>query len=151
MECRHFWCMLGTLLYVDHYFSWDTEMFGRNPVAVLATNFLLSHNRKLLRTIITAMSFTYLDYPGNVPVWLHDGNVGYIFGGQAHCSLCSCPSCTAVSFSPTLLWSSLDSGLRPGRSESSSGGSVTIVSKHYWMHIMDPWKATITTGQDYCL
>ncbi len=54
-------------------------LYVTNPVAVLATLFLFSYT-KLFRTIITAMSFTYLDYPKNpsVPVWLHDGNVGYL-------------------------------------------------------------------------
>ncbi len=79
----YIWTLVGTVIALCRYFSWATRMFGRNPVAVLATLFLLSYT-KLLRTIIAAMSFTYIDYPDNpsVPVWLHDGNVGYLEGKQ---------------------------------------------------------------------
>ena len=58
-----------------------TRVFGSNPVAVLATLFLLSY-AKLLRTIIAALYFTFLDYPDEVrvAVWLYDGNVLYIHG-----------------------------------------------------------------------
>ncbi len=77
----YIWTLVGIVIVMCHYFSWATRMFGRNPVAVLATLFLLSYT-KLLRTIIAAMSFTYLDYPDNprVPVWVYDGNVGYLKG-----------------------------------------------------------------------
>ena len=61
------------------YKTWAVRMFGRNPVAVLATLFLFSYT-KLLRTIITALSFTFLEYPdrSEVAVWLYDGNVRYL-------------------------------------------------------------------------
>ncbi len=54
---------------------------GTNPISVLATLFLLSY-AKLLRTIIAAVSFTTLDYPGDETkaVWLYDGNIGYLDG-----------------------------------------------------------------------
>jgi len=57
------------------------KVFGSNPVAVLATLFLLSY-AKLLRTIIAALYFTFLDYPDEVrvAVWLYDGNIVYIHG-----------------------------------------------------------------------
>ncbi len=78
------WMLVGVVIVLCHYFSWATKMFGRNPVAVLATLFLLSYS-KLLRTIISAMFFTYLNYPDNprAPVWLHDGNVNYLNGKHA--------------------------------------------------------------------
>ena len=52
-----------------------------NHVAVLSTLFLLSYT-KLLRTIITAFSFTTLDYPDDrsAAVWVYDGNIGYLKG-----------------------------------------------------------------------
>ena len=54
---------------------------GSNPVAVLATLLLLSYT-KLLRTIISALIFTFLDYPNEVQVavWLYDGNIKYLHG-----------------------------------------------------------------------
>ena len=53
----------------------------RNPVATLATLILFSYT-KLLRTIITALSFAVLNYPNGSYriVWLYDGTVGYLQG-----------------------------------------------------------------------
>ena len=51
---------------------------NRNPVAALCTLILLSYS-KLIRTIITALQFTHLDYPDGSReiVWLYDANVQY--------------------------------------------------------------------------
>ena len=59
-------------------------MFGKNPVAALATLFLLSYS-KIFRTIIVALSFTILEYPANnrQAVWLYDGNIPY-FQSASH-------------------------------------------------------------------
>ena len=53
-----------------------TALLGNNPVAVLATLFLLSHT-KILHTITAALSFTQVEYPHNQSktVWLYDANV----------------------------------------------------------------------------
>ena len=58
-----------------------SRLFGSNPVAVLATLFLLSYG-KLLRTVITAMFSTTLEYSNEVTVavWLCDGNIRYLHG-----------------------------------------------------------------------
>ena len=55
-----------------------TLLGNRNPVAALCTLILLSYS-KLIRTIITALQFTYLDYPDGSReiVWLYDANVPY--------------------------------------------------------------------------
>ena len=57
-----------------------TKIFGRNPVAVLATLFLLSYT-KLLR-IGPPFSYTFLEYPNNsqIAVWLYDGNIRFLSG-----------------------------------------------------------------------
>ena len=58
------------------------QLVGRkNPVATLATLILLPYT-KLLRTVITSLSFAILDYPDNSQeiVWLQDGTVGYLHG-----------------------------------------------------------------------
>ena len=75
------WVLVFTIIILCYYKSWAVRMFGRNPVAVLATLFLLSY-AKLLRTIITALSFTFPEYPdgSEVAVWLYDGNVRYLQG-----------------------------------------------------------------------
>ena len=53
-----------------------TALLGNNPVAVLATLFLLSYT-KILHTITAALSFTQAEYPHNESktVWLYDANV----------------------------------------------------------------------------
>ena len=72
---------MGLIIIASEYSSRITRVFGSIPVAVLATLFLLSY-MKLLRTIIAALYFTYLDYPDDlqVAVWLYDGNILYIHG-----------------------------------------------------------------------
>ena len=54
---------------------------GHNPIATLATLIWLS-NAKLFRTVISAVSFTALDYPNSTQqlVWFPDGNVRYLYG-----------------------------------------------------------------------
>ena len=55
-----------------------TLLSNRNPVAALCTLILLSYS-KLIRTIITALQFTHLDYPdGSHEIdWLYDASVPY--------------------------------------------------------------------------
>ena len=75
------WSLVGLIIIGCEYSSRIAKLFGSNPVAVLVTLFLLSY-AKLLRTIITAMFFTLLDYPDEVQVavWLYDANVQYFHG-----------------------------------------------------------------------
>ena len=75
------WSLVGLIIIASEYSTRIARMFGSNPVAVLATLFLLSY-AKLLRTIIAALYFTFLDYPDEVrvAVWLYDGNIVYIHG-----------------------------------------------------------------------
>ena len=67
-----------TIIITSHYSSRVAKLFGSHPVQVLATLFLLSYT-KILRTLITAFSFTVLVYPDNskTVVWLVDGSVEY--------------------------------------------------------------------------
>ena len=76
------WSLVVIIISVSHYSTGKVaRLFGRNPIAVLATLFLLSY-AKLLRTIIAALSVTYVEYPNNshVAVWLYDGNIKYLGG-----------------------------------------------------------------------
>ena len=73
------WALLGIIILISHYSSKVATILGTNPIAVLATLFLLSYS-KLLRAVITALSYTLLEYPNNsnVAVWIYDGNIGYL-------------------------------------------------------------------------
>ena len=55
------WSLVFLIIISSEYSSSIAKVFGSNPVAVLATLFLLSY-AKLLRTIIAALYPTYLDY-----------------------------------------------------------------------------------------
>ena len=54
-------------------------MLGSNPVAILATLFLLFY-AQILRTIISTLSFTILQYPNDETqvVWLYDASIRYL-------------------------------------------------------------------------
>ena len=76
------WSMVGLIIIVSHYSTYAAKLFGRNPVAVLATLFLLSYT-KLLKTIITIFSVGFMQYPETGKrraVWLYDANVGFLQG-----------------------------------------------------------------------
>ena len=75
------WSLVGIIIICSYYSGRVARVFGRNPIAVLATLFLLSY-AKLLRTVIAALSYTSLEYPNNtqIVVWLYDGNVRYLSG-----------------------------------------------------------------------
>jgi len=71
----YIWIITAVIIVVAHYSSKGARLIGNNSVQVLATLFLLSYS-KLLRTIITAISFTFLDFPDGLrTVWLYDENV----------------------------------------------------------------------------
>ena len=75
------WALVGMIIIGSHYSGRVAKVFGSNPVAVLATLFLLSY-AKLLRTVIAVLSYTYLEYSNNsqIAVWLYDGNIRYLSG-----------------------------------------------------------------------
>ena len=71
--------LIGTIIVLCKVSKKFATLLGnRNPVAALCTLILLSYS-KLIRTIITALQFTYLDYPDGTReiVWLYDGNISY--------------------------------------------------------------------------
>ena len=75
------WSLVGLIIFISHFSRKITSLLGSNPIAVLATLFLISYT-KILRTIIAALSFRYLEYPDgiNVAVWTYDGNMEYFSG-----------------------------------------------------------------------
>ena len=78
------WILVGAIIKLSYHSTLMSKLVGSNAVPVLATLFLLSY-AKLLRTIITVLSFTHLTNPdGSVSaVWLHDGNVPFLEGKHA--------------------------------------------------------------------
>ena len=75
------WTIMSTIIILSHYYIIAAKLSGRNAVPVLATLFLLSY-AKLLRVVITALSFTFLNFPDGSTsvVWLYDANVLYLRG-----------------------------------------------------------------------
>ena len=75
------WALVGMIIVGSYYSGKVASIFGSNPIAVLATLFLLSY-AKLLRTVIAILSYTSLEYPNNsqIAVWLYDGNIRYLSG-----------------------------------------------------------------------
>ena len=76
----YIWLLVGLIAVLSNVSITIAKIMGSaNPVAILATLFLLSYT-KLLRTIIAAFSFTTLEYPDDEikVVWLYDGNIGYL-------------------------------------------------------------------------
>ena len=75
------WTLVGMIIVGSYYSGKVASIFGRNPIAVLATLLLLSY-AKLLRTVTAVLSYTTLEYPNNsqIVVWLYDGNIRYLSG-----------------------------------------------------------------------
>ena len=74
----YIWALVGLIVILSRRFMMITRLMGTNAVKVLATLFLLSYT-KLQRTIIAALSFTYITFPDGAKrfVWLYDGNIDY--------------------------------------------------------------------------
>lgn len=74
--------LIVVVIVISHYSQRFSNLLGgRNPIATFATLIWLS-NAKLIRTILTTISFTYLSYPNHtrVLVWLPDANINYLSG-----------------------------------------------------------------------
>ena len=81
----YIWAIAGLIIVSARYSIRMARITGYNSVPVLATLFLLSYT-KLLRTIITVMSYTIVDSPqGSKAVWSADGNIDYL--GPKHAPL----------------------------------------------------------------
>ena len=97
----------------DKYISLAARIFGSNSVPILATLFLLSY-AKLLCTIITALSFTFLECPNGsrVAMWT---TFSTLVHNMHHCFCYS-----IVSVGPPVLW----------RLQFPTGTCSTITSFH---------------------
>ena len=72
--------LVGLMILVSNYSQRFANLLGSNPVSILIT--LILAYAKVLRTLITAVYITYLEYPANYSrkVWLHDENINYLSG-----------------------------------------------------------------------
>ena len=77
----YIWTIVGGMIVSSHYSTTAAKLFRRHAVKVLATLFLLSF-AKIQRSIITALSFTFLTYPDGTTktLWLYDSNIEYLHG-----------------------------------------------------------------------
>ena len=76
----YLWIIVGLIILAAYCSSRMGRLIGDNSVPVLATLLLLSY-AKLLRTIIAAVTFAYIEFEDGtrIAVWLHDGNVKYLY------------------------------------------------------------------------
>ena len=90
----YIWSIAGLIIILAKYSDRVAKVMGNNSVPVLATLFLLSY-AKLLRTIITALSFTTLSTThGSKAVWSADGNLDYL--GPEHAPLFAVAAATLL-------------------------------------------------------
>ena len=82
----YIWFLMGVIILFSHYSSTVMKLMGMRNIEVLATLFLLSY-AKLLKTIVTALSFTDIMVASadNVSdplipqrVWVYDGQIKYL-------------------------------------------------------------------------
>ena len=72
----YIWALLGLIFVISSHSRRVTKFLGSNPIAALATLFLISY-LKVFRTIVAVFSTTTLDYPDDIlrRVWQLDGNI----------------------------------------------------------------------------
>ena len=76
----YIWVLVGMMILVSHFSRRFAKLLGNNPVSVLATLILFSYT-KILRTLITVLYVTFLEYPTyNKMVWLYDASIDYLSG-----------------------------------------------------------------------
>ena len=76
----YIWVVIGLLILISNCSHKFANLLGNNPVSVLATLILLSYT-KILRTLITTVYFTNLDYSAySRSVWLYNANIDYLSG-----------------------------------------------------------------------
>ena len=75
----YIWAIILLIIYLSRRSQTVARIFGNTSVPVLATLILLSYT-KLFRTIVSALTFTYLEFPdgSKTAVWSIDGNVQYL-------------------------------------------------------------------------
>ena len=140
------WALVGIIILISHYSSKVAILLGTNPIAVLATLFLLSY-AKFLRTIITPLSYTLLEYSNNsqIAVWLYDGNISYL--SNKHTPLFTVALvCLIVLFFPYTLFLIFSQWLR---SKSGQWRMFHWVNYHRVLPFLDAYHAPYTDKHRY--
>ena len=140
------WALIGIIILMSHYSSRMAALLGTNPIAVLATLFLLSYT-KLLRTVIEALSYTLLEYPNKslIAVWLYDGNIGYL--SHKHIPLFTAAlMCLIVLFLPYTLFLIFSQWLR---SRLGEWKIFSWVDHHRIFPFLDAYHAPYTSKHRY--
>ena len=140
------WALVGIIILMSHYSSRMAALLGTNPIAVLATLFLLSYT-KLLRTVIEALSYTLLEYPNKslIAVWLYDGNIGYL--SHKHIPLFTAAlMCLIVLFLPYTLFLIFSQWLR---SRLGEWQIFSWVDHHRIFPFLDAYHAPYTSKHRY--
>ena len=75
----YIWAIILLIIYLSRHSKIVARIFGNNSVPILATLILLSY-AKLFRTVVSALTFTYLEFPdgSKTAVWSIDGNIQYL-------------------------------------------------------------------------
>ena len=86
----YLWFLVGCIILASRYSRSIAKLFGQNPVAVLATLFLMSYS-KLLQAIIAPLSWTHLTFYRHSnetqnTVWLYDASI-HFFKEPKHTAL----------------------------------------------------------------
>ena len=97
----YIWFLIGCIIVISRHSKSFTKTLGTNPVAVLATLLLMSFS-KILKAIITPLSWTYLTYynstnKSNRIIWLYDGSIDF-FRTPKHTVLASFAILTLLVF-----------------------------------------------------
>ena len=134
------WALVGIIILMSHYSSKVATILGSNPIAALATLFLLSYT-KILRSVITVLSYTFLEYPNNsqIAVWLYDGNIRYLANKHIPLFIVALV-CLLVLFLPYTVFLIFSQCLR------SKSGQWKIYP--FWMPTMHHILINIATGLD---
>ena len=140
------WALVGVIILVSHHSSKVSTLLGTNPIAVLATLFLISY-AKFLRTVIAALSYTLLEYPNNsqTAVWLYDGNIRYL--GNRHIPLfITALLCLVVLFLPYTLFLIFSQWLR---SKSGEWKVISWANHRRVLPFLDAYHAPYTDKHRY--
>ena len=97
----YIWFLIGCIIMISRHSKSFAKTLGTNPVAVLATLLLMSFS-KILKSIITPLSWTYLIYYNSTNkshriVWLYDGSIDF-FQTPKHAVLASLAILTLLIF-----------------------------------------------------
>ncbi len=148
----YIWVLVGLTIYLADVSTTFAKLIGStNPVAVLATLFLLSYT-KLLRTIMAAFSFTTLSYPNDITraVWLYDGNIGY-WGGKHLALFLFSVLVFLLIFLPYTLFLLCGQWIQSKLQLRWLSPTKQLYMKSFFDAHYAPYKdKTIVTGLDYC-